>query len=164
VVVALPRLLLPRETSHNRGSPLSARPSPQDVGGTWHDESMRPAAVSPLIIGRETELAMLREALQESVNGGTRTVVLSGEAGIGKSRVIQEFLADLPSGVIPLRSSIVARMQASRSNRSPSGWRRSLDARPTRAERSRAIASIRCIDHPSIRTASRLSSEPCTRP
>ncbi len=102
-----PRLLLQRETSYNRGRSLFARPSLQDVGGRWHDESMRPAAVSPLIIGRETELAMLREAVQESVSGSTRTVVLSGEAGIGKSRVIQEFLADLPSGVIALRGQSV---------------------------------------------------------
>ncbi|WP_349897784.1 helix-turn-helix transcriptional regulator [Parafrigoribacterium soli] len=68
---------------------------------------MRPAAVSPFIVGREGELALLREALQESIGGGTRTVVLSGEAGIGKSRVIDDFLAELPSGTILLRGQSV---------------------------------------------------------
>ncbi len=51
------------------------------------------AAEAPMI-GRETELARLRSALGQMFDAGGNVVVLNGEAGIGKSRLIQEFAAD----------------------------------------------------------------------
>ncbi len=44
---------------------------------------------SPLV-GRENELAMLREALETLANGHGQIVTIIGEAGIGKSRLVEE--------------------------------------------------------------------------
>jgi hypothetical protein len=41
------------------------------------------------IVGRETELAALRQAWQQAKSGRGHTVLLTGEAGIGKSRLSQ---------------------------------------------------------------------------
>ncbi|MGA1838618.1 AAA family ATPase [Herbiconiux sp. 11R-BC] len=53
---------------------------------------------STALIGREDDLEALRDALRESVAGSTRTVVVSGEAGIGKTRLVAEFLAAAGAG------------------------------------------------------------------
>ena len=55
--------------------------------------SARQRVVSPLFAGRATELAELRSAA-ERVSGGTSArVLITGEAGIGKSRLTAEFVA-----------------------------------------------------------------------
>ncbi|HVX46606.1 MAG TPA: AAA family ATPase [Mycobacteriales bacterium] len=46
---------------------------------------------SPVFAGRRDELRALREALATAERGEPRTVVLAGEAGVGKSRLITEF-------------------------------------------------------------------------
>ncbi|MDH6136915.1 DNA-binding CsgD family transcriptional regulator [Kitasatospora sp. MAA4] len=43
---------------------------------------------SPAVVGRDVELALLQAALTELQSGGGRSVLLLGEAGIGKSRLI----------------------------------------------------------------------------
>lgn len=48
------------------------------------------AAPGPPLIGRETELGRLRAWLREASRGHGRLVLLTGEAGIGKSRLLQE--------------------------------------------------------------------------
>lgn len=45
------------------------------------------------MIGRESELAQLRSALADTLLGLPQGVVVSGEAGIGKTRLLEEFLA-----------------------------------------------------------------------
>src|SRR5262249_15055414 len=40
------------------------------------------------LIARETEMAVLRRSLKEAVRGRGQTIVLTGEAGIGKTRLI----------------------------------------------------------------------------
>ena len=45
------------------------------------------------LIGRDTELRALRDTLEATLAGRGRTVLVSGEAGIGKSRLAQELLA-----------------------------------------------------------------------
>ncbi len=42
-------------------------------------------------VGRERELELLREHWAEASKGALRTVLVSGEAGIGKSRLVREF-------------------------------------------------------------------------
>lgn len=63
------------------------------VAAPWHDEDVSPFESATALIGRDSERRVLDDAL-ESVRGGTpRTVVIGGEAGIGKSRLLREFLA-----------------------------------------------------------------------
>ncbi|MET9311040.1 AAA family ATPase [Kribbella sp. NPDC003505] len=54
--------------------------------------------VSPLMAGRQAELDLLIEAFKDAGQGSTRTVLISGEAGVGKTRLIREFSDRLPSG------------------------------------------------------------------
>ncbi|MEV5552764.1 AAA family ATPase [Nonomuraea wenchangensis] len=48
-------------------------------------------AVSPLFVGRARELAALRDALAEARAGMPATVLVGGEAGVGKTRLLGEF-------------------------------------------------------------------------
>lgn len=50
--------------------------------------------LEPQFQGREKELKVLREVLRESKAGVRRIVLISGEAGIGKSQILEEFQAD----------------------------------------------------------------------
>ncbi|MET0932371.1 MAG: AAA family ATPase [Mycetocola sp.] len=68
---------------------------------------MRSPAASPSMIGRESELEHLRAALDDTVKGRPRGVVVSGEAGIGKTRLLEEFLAQASSKAIVLTGQCV---------------------------------------------------------
>jgi DNA-binding CsgD family transcriptional regulator/tetratricopeptide (TPR) repeat protein len=48
---------------------------------------------SPMFVGREPELERLASALSEAANGRPSSILVAGDAGIGKSRVVAEFLA-----------------------------------------------------------------------
>jgi DNA-binding CsgD family transcriptional regulator/tetratricopeptide (TPR) repeat protein len=48
--------------------------------------------VSPLFVGRQTERAELIESLKAAVSGPTQFVVIGGEAGVGKSRLVAELV------------------------------------------------------------------------
>jgi AAA ATPase domain len=50
--------------------------------------SARAAAAGP-ILGREREMAFLADAWQRATHGNGHVVVLSGEAGMGKSRLLE---------------------------------------------------------------------------
>jgi DNA-binding CsgD family transcriptional regulator/tetratricopeptide (TPR) repeat protein len=65
------------------------------------------AAVSPSLVGRDADLDALFDAYAESVAGSTRTVLIGGEAGIGKSRLVTEFLHSLPADAVILRGQSV---------------------------------------------------------
>lgn len=47
----------------------------------------------PILVGRTTELASLVDRLELAVAGAGRVVLLAGEAGIGKSRLVDELVA-----------------------------------------------------------------------
>lgn len=51
---------------------------------------MTPPVRSPIMVGRDAELETLREAWQQALTGRPRGVVIRGEAGIGKTRLVQE--------------------------------------------------------------------------
>ncbi|WP_306338669.1 ATP-binding protein, partial [Streptomyces sp. KL118A] len=55
--------------------------------GTVHSSHM-----SPVFVGRDTELAALGEALSRADAGEPRALVVGGEAGVGKTRLLEEFL------------------------------------------------------------------------
>ncbi len=48
---------------------------------------------SSTLVGRETELALLRGELEQAIGGGCRLVTVVGEPGVGKSRLARELLA-----------------------------------------------------------------------
>lgn len=49
-------------------------------------------AVSPVFVGRSAELAVLTEALTHASEGSPQALLLGGEAGVGKTRLLEEFL------------------------------------------------------------------------
>lgn len=63
---------------------------------------------SAACVGRNSELELLEGALARVKSDGPQVVVVSGEAGIGKSRLIDELLSrNSDSGVLFLRGGCV---------------------------------------------------------
>jgi DNA-binding CsgD family transcriptional regulator len=56
--------------------------------------------LSPVMVGRGMELARLQRLLERS--GEPRVALVGGEAGVGKTRLVQELLTGLPDGVVVL--------------------------------------------------------------
>jgi predicted ATPase/DNA-binding CsgD family transcriptional regulator len=52
-----------------------------------------PNVVSPVLVGREQELTRLRAAVARTVTGEPGVVLVGGEAGVGKSRLLEEAFA-----------------------------------------------------------------------
>ncbi len=59
-----------------------------DSGAQSRLDASSPRGLTPLV-GRESEIALLLECWRQASDGLGRVVVLSGEAGIGKSRLVQ---------------------------------------------------------------------------
>ena len=72
---------------------LRALPSefvlPDDEQRDVHRKIMRPQ-----FVGRESEMKMLRAMLKDVQAGKQRVVLISGDAGVGKSRLVEELLGD----------------------------------------------------------------------
>jgi ATP/maltotriose-dependent transcriptional regulator MalT len=49
--------------------------------------------VSPVLVGREIEILLLSETLKMACAGSARAILLGGEAGVGKTRLVNEFAA-----------------------------------------------------------------------
>ena len=62
---------------------------PDDEQRDVHRKVMRPQ-----FVGRESEMKTLRAMLQDVQAGEQRVVLISGEAGVGKSRLAEELLGD----------------------------------------------------------------------
>ena len=82
------------------GPALAAGGSPLTHAGTgaaWHPEDMAARSTSPVIVGREHQLATLQAGLvapgRDGRDGrdGPSVVLIGGEAGVGKSRLMREF-------------------------------------------------------------------------
>ena len=58
------------------------------------------AAVSPLLVGRAAEIAVLNQSWARARGGSPATVLIGGEAGIGKTRLVGHFTADLGAEVL----------------------------------------------------------------
>ncbi|MGE7437320.1 helix-turn-helix transcriptional regulator [Kitasatospora sp. NPDC001175] len=50
-------------------------------------------SISPVFVGRGTETEMLAAALRRAEAGEPQTILIAGEAGVGKTRLVEEFLA-----------------------------------------------------------------------
>ncbi|WP_406142352.1 AAA family ATPase [Streptomyces sp. NBC_01089] len=49
-------------------------------------------SVSPVFVGRAEELATLGEALSRAIGGEPQALLIGGEAGVGKTRLVEEFI------------------------------------------------------------------------
>jgi predicted ATPase len=68
---------------------LAMTPLPADPGGA---NNRPPASARPPLVGRSEELTRLQAVWRRLAETGPRLVVLSGEAGIGKTRLAEEFV------------------------------------------------------------------------
>lgn len=74
-------------------SPLPAAPVPPPVAPA------PPPSVPPGFIGREAELRTLRARFAQALQGRRQCVLLSGEAGIGKTTLVDAFLSQIQAEV-----------------------------------------------------------------
>jgi len=72
------------------GAPASGPPGMSDPCGMLTAE-MSGRASSPVLVGRDEQMAALDAALSNVRQGGPAAVLLGGEAGVGKSRLVGEF-------------------------------------------------------------------------
>lgn len=70
-----------------------------DVGGPWEHERVTTSVSSPEMVGRQADLTWLEGLLEAAREGAPRTAVLGGEAGIGKTRLVHEFVQGLRADV-----------------------------------------------------------------
>src|SRR6185503_9830296 len=96
------------ETSHRRGyrfiaSLTETKPSPGPI------ETVAATPVSPYIesptklLGRDAALAQLRQCLETALTGNSQSVFVTGEAGIGKTTLVEAFLEQLGPTICILR-------------------------------------------------------------
>jgi predicted ATPase len=83
------------ETRHRRGYRFAARVQSPAAPGT---RAMARPGPAPLVVGRDRQLVELRACLEQAAGGTRQIVFVTGEPGIGKTAVIEAFLAELPSG------------------------------------------------------------------
>jgi DNA-binding CsgD family transcriptional regulator len=79
-------------------SPISAEGSTVEVVGgvmEWEDDIVVRRATSPVLIGRASERARLDAAFRSACDSAPVTVLVAGEAGIGKTRLVTEFANDV---------------------------------------------------------------------
>jgi DNA-binding CsgD family transcriptional regulator len=60
--------------------------------GVWKDENVTPSLVSPILVGRQAESKALADAMERVMAGESATVLVGGEAGVGKSRLVHELV------------------------------------------------------------------------
>lgn len=89
------------ETVHRRGfrfiGPIARPSAPADAAGAGAASGERPApsAATPMLVARETELARLHALLGRALGGRRSIVFVTGEPGIGKTALLEAFLAQI---------------------------------------------------------------------
>jgi DNA-binding winged helix-turn-helix (wHTH) protein/tetratricopeptide (TPR) repeat protein len=78
------------ETLHRRGYRFIA---PTAAKGYRAEVSRAPDPEQGILVGREDELAQLDEALSQAQAGARQLVLISGDAGIGKTTLVRAFLS-----------------------------------------------------------------------
>ena len=100
------------ETAHRRGYRFIARLSEGQVKNTeslplTHQEAICDDYFASDMLGRDDNLAQLNGWLQRALAGQRQTVFVTGEAGIGKTTLVESFLRD----VGPKREILIGRGQ-----------------------------------------------------
>ena len=99
------------ETVHRRGfrfiGPVGAPPAVSDA------RPAPPAPAATTLVGRDTELARLHALFTTAAAGERRLVFVTGEAGIGKTTLVEAFLAGLGDGIRIGRGQCVEQYGAS---------------------------------------------------
>jgi DNA-binding winged helix-turn-helix (wHTH) protein len=87
------------ETRHRRGYRFAARvhPAAAPEPSRAAPAQARPGP-APLVVGRDRELLELRARLEQAAHGTRQIVFVTGEPGIGKTTLIDLFLAHVASG------------------------------------------------------------------
>jgi DNA-binding winged helix-turn-helix (wHTH) protein/predicted ATPase len=90
------------ETRHRRGYRFVARLA-ASVGHENGSPSSPPVVLRrpPFVVGRDRELAQLRDSLERARAGERQVVFVTGEPGIGKTTLVEAFLADLTADAGP---------------------------------------------------------------
>jgi len=78
------------ETVHRRGYRFIA---PVDLTDNEDDEPARLVRAQPIIVGREAEMSRLLESWEIALSGTPQVVFLVGEPGVGKTTLLESFLA-----------------------------------------------------------------------
>ena len=80
------------ETSHRRGYRFVGKTA--DAAGAPPPRIERPVVAMPAltVLGREGELATMRRCLERALQGERQVVLVTGEAGIGKTTLVNEFV------------------------------------------------------------------------
>ncbi|SFN83357.1 Transcriptional regulatory protein, C terminal [Geodermatophilus obscurus] len=92
-------------------APAVGRPAPPPVAVP------RPAAGVPRPVGRDAELAALDAAAERAAGGGVEIVLLAGEAGSGKTTVLEHLRADLRA-----RGWTALALSCPETDGAPPGW------------------------------------------
>ena len=75
-----------------------------DMRGSGSHSAVSPSAANPFAVGRAAELQRLDEALRKARQGQRQLVLVTGEPGIGKTTLIQTFLATLAKSQVLVAS------------------------------------------------------------
>lgn len=95
---------MPQRTTLPDWLPMSGTASDQRRAATCDpiERSIAARAGRLPLIGREEEVAQLRSAIDAALSGEPRVVLLAGEAGIGKTRLLDEAMRMMADGVTAL--------------------------------------------------------------
>jgi DNA-binding winged helix-turn-helix (wHTH) protein len=93
---------IPADSGLPLGPPASiGTRHPQEAPVSWHKEVVTPRAPmssgTVSAVGRETELEQLHHWLQRALQGTRQVVFITGEAGLGKTTLVETFLRELDS-------------------------------------------------------------------
>jgi DNA-binding winged helix-turn-helix (wHTH) protein len=80
------------ETVHRRGYRFVAKVTTDAASETRREPPSKARKPTPIMVGREGELALFQSCYAEVFEGQRRVIFVAGEAGIGKTTFVQAFL------------------------------------------------------------------------